>query len=687
MRKSQRVLTAALLVSGLFGVAAPAAGDSTGSPLTLSDTAAGPATGASDLSKLSLEDLMNIEVTSVSKTRQRIADAPAAVYVITQEEIRRSGMTSIPELLRMVPGMEVSRLNGSEWAVSARGFNDLYANKLLVLMDGRAIYTPLFGGVFWREQDYILDDLDRIEAVRGPGATLWGANAVNGVVNIISKSARDTQGGLVEARYGTDEAIGAVRYGGKIDAETYYRVYAKYRTHDDFDFAGGEEAHDGFDTVRSGFRIDRYAGVESTLTVQGDVFSNRAGQNVIAPVLMPASVAYLPGTFDESGGNLLGRWTHKDGPDSEFMVQAYVDRFYNAYPGYPVEQNTFDIEFQHSFRLSRSQQFTWGGDYRYVNDALAPSRVIVAEPANRDAQQGSLYVQDNIALVPERLHLFVGSKLEVNSYSGLEVEPGVRVLWTPNEHHSVWGAISHAVRTPTRADEDTTDIYSVVATPSLPAFLTARGNVGLDSEKLTAYELGYRFEPAKRVSIDIAGFYNRYDDLITYTTGDPTVFEPSPGPHLVIPIRTHNVLFGETYGFELSGMARLSDALRVSASYSYFETALHSHRADVSAEHQELVTEGSAPQNQFQLRAYYDVSRNIELNGAAYYQDNLAGLGVRAFWRVDAGITWRPTRDVEISAGIQNALDNNHPEWVNGVDLSAVTEVPRSIYAQVTWRF
>jgi len=401
--------------------------------------------------------------------------------------------------------------------------------------------------------------------------------------------------------------------------------------------------------------------------------------------LTPPSVVYRDNTFDESGGNLLGRWTHKGANDSEFMLQMYIDRYYRAYPIDPVAQNTFDIEFQHTFKPSHDQRFTWGGGYRLVNDSIQSTSVVAVDPAHRNAQQGNLYGQDDIALVPDRLHLFLGSKFEVNSYSGFEVEPGARMLWTVSEHQSAWASVSRAVRTHSRADEDATAIFGATPTQTLPAFLSATGNVGLEAEELTAYELGYRCEPFKQLSIDIATFFNHYDDLITYTAGDPPTFSPAPIPHLVIPLRSHNALSGETYGVEASATAKITEDFRIATSYSLFQAAIH--RQDESAAAQEQVFEGSAPHNQFQIRAYYDLTRKVELNAAAYYVDNLSALGVPGYWRLDAGVTWHPTKDLDLSVGVQNALDNNHPEWSNGVDLDQITQAPRTVYAQATFRF
>ncbi|HVT88853.1 MAG TPA: TonB-dependent receptor [Tepidisphaeraceae bacterium] len=644
-----------------------------------------PSESTPELVNMSLEDLMNVEVTSVSKTKQRIADAPAAVYVIAQEDIHRSGISNIPELLRMVPGMDVARVNGSEWAISSRGFNDIYANKLLVLMDGRAVYTPLFGGVFWSQIDYLAADLNRIEGIRGPGATLWGANAVNGVVNITSKTANETQGAIFKTRVSNENTATAFRYGGKLDPETYYRVYGKYRTIDNQTFANGDDAHDGWDSFTSGFRIDRNPSSDNTYTLQGDVFSNRAGQTLNKPLFTPPFSKSIFPTFDESGGNLLGRWTHKNGDDSEFSLQAYVDRFYRAAPPAKVDQNTFDIEAQHDFQLSPNHHLTWGIGYRFVSDAVENSDNVFTDPTHRDAHQANLFAHDKITLQSERLYLFLGSKLEANTYSGLEVEPGARLLWTPNKQHSIWGAVSQAVRTPARVDENISSSFAMLPTQTLPLLLSSKPNPGLESEHLTAFELGYRFQPNKRFSFDVSTFFNQYDDLIGYTSGDPITVDPSPIPHLNQQIRAHNALYGETYGAEVSGTLGITDNWRISTSYSFLQASIHHHGSAISG--QEDSIQGSSPRNQFQIRSYYDITRNLELNVSAYYMDNTPAWDVSAYWRLDAGVTWRPNENTELSIGIQNALDNHHPEFGGPSQTNLATEIPRTIYMQASWKF
>jgi iron complex outermembrane recepter protein len=648
-----------------------------------------PATGDPDFTKLDLEGLMNVPIYSVSKAQQTLAQAPAAATVITQDEIRRSGMDSIPELLRLVPGLDVARINASQWAISSRGFNDLYANKLLVMMDGRSVYTPLFSGVYWDTLDYIMPDLDRIEVVRGPGATLWGTNAVNGVINITTKSAKDTQGLLVTGEGSNIDAIGGVRYGGRIDDVTWYRVYGKYRTTDDFDFANGDNAHDGWDSVRGGFRIDREAGDKDTLTLQGDIYAERVGQTLNVPtVIPPAFKTTQDVTSNFSGGNVLARWSHRISETSDFTVQAYYDRLQRGDAQLGYDLNTFDLDFQHRFALTKHQEIIWGADVRFLSDSIQNVNpgIGVFDPTHRDDYLVSGFIQDDITLVPDRLHFILGTKLEDNSYSDFEIQPSARVLFTPNDRNTIWGAVSRAVRTPSRWEQDSRIVFATVPTTpaGVPGEIDTFGNRNFDSEDMIAYELGYRVQATPALSLDLSAFYNSYDNLRSGTLGTPS-FTPTPAPHLLLPVALGNDIDGETYGGEVAATWKVNDMLRLVASYSFLEVQLHRGAGvDATLEH---TYEGTSPRNQFQLRSYLDVTKNLEVNAALYYVDNVRTGNIPAYARVDAGVTWRPKDNLEVSVGVQNLFDNRHPEFNDGLFLTSPTEIPRTYFAQLTWRY
>jgi iron complex outermembrane receptor protein len=657
-------------------------------PVRAQEDDAGPALKNEDLFKLSLEDLMNVEITSVSKQKQKVSQAPAAVAVISQDDIRRSGLNSISELLRLSPGLNVARLSGSITAISSRGFNDVYANKLLVVMDGRTLYTPLFSGVYWDAADYVLADLERIEVVRGPGATLWGANAVNGVINITSKSARDTQGWLVTGRAGNEEYDSSARYGGKIDDKTFYRIYGKWRDVDNFQLANGDDSHDGWDSLRGGFRIDRYATDKDTLTFQGDVFTSRLGQDLSLPSFMPPTFRTArDSTASESGGNVLARWTHVISDVSDFSIQAFYDRFEIKDPQLAYKQDTLDIDFQHRFSPFTHQEVIWGAGFRFLADDLGDSDVMQFSPHNRDDYIANAFLQDDLTLIPDRVHLFLGTKVEMNSYSGLEVQPSVRVLYTPDEKNSFWLAVSRAVRTPSRFEEDGKITLNRAVDPNSGLGVTAdtRGNTGLESEKLFAYEIGYRTQPSKALTVDIAAFANVYDDLRSFDPAGPSLEFTPPVPHIRIPVDVQNKLRGESYGVEIAANWNVTQDWRLSASYTYLTLQLHQSSSSTDIVNQDLI-EGSSPRNQFQLHSYYNITKDLELNSSLYYVEHLRSGDVPSYVRLDAGVTWRPKDGLELSVGVQNALDDRHPEFGNSLN-TASSEVPRSVYAQLLWRF
>jgi iron complex outermembrane receptor protein len=514
-----------------------------------------------ELKQLSLEELMGVEVTSVSKKEEKLFDAAAAIYVITQEDIRRSGATSIPEALRNVPGLEVVRLNANTWQISARGFVTT-ANKILVLIDGRSVYTPLFAGVFWDVQDTLLEDLDRIEVIRGPGGTLWGANAVNGVINIITKSAKETHGWLLTGGGGTEErAFGGARYGGKLGENARYRFYAKYFNRDDMVFPDGRDAADQWQMGQGGFRVDWDASEKNLLTLQGDLYVGEVGGQVVASPTPP----FLSMTdASVGGGNLLGRWTHHVSDISNVQLQVYYDRTERRIPGFFSEdRDTFDVDVQHRFPWGRRHDIIWGIGYRYTQDKVDSSFSVSVDPAQRATDLLSLFMQDDITLLPNRLRLTLGSKFEHNDFSGFEIQPNVRLAWTPSARQTVWAAVSRAVRTPTRLE---LDIHlSAVQIPSMPPIvLRVFGNPDFVSEELLAYELGYRVQPYPRLSLDIAAFYNVYDNLLSLEGPGPPQLSP---PVVVIPFTQANKLQGETHGVEVLANYHLADWWRWQVGY------------------------------------------------------------------------------------------------------------------------
>jgi iron complex outermembrane receptor protein len=642
---------------------------------------------ATDLTTSTLEDLMNLEVTSVSKKEEKLFQSAAAIYVITQEEIRRSGLTTIPDLLRRVPGLQVARIDGGKWAVSARGFNGRFTNKLLVLIDGRSVYTPEYSGVYWEAQDVLLDDVERIEVIRGPGGALWGANAVNGVINIITKDTRDTQGGLVTTGGGSElRGFGSVRYGGKLGDAAAYKVYAKYFNRHGLVDAAGNYANDGQQALRSGGRVDWDLNDHNLLSLEAEIFRTNIRETSIA--ISPAA-PFAPGINTAgvfSGGHIMGRWTKTISQRSESALQVYYDRSNHDVHDLQRSINTFDVDFQHHLPLGKRQDFVWGLGYRAIADNYNGTSASPFQftPKEKTVHLFSAFAQDEFTLIKDTLRLTLGTKLEHNDYTGLEVQPTARLLWTPSDHQTIWGAVSRAVRTPSRAERDVRINAAAFPVGSRStAIIAFFGNEDTTSEELLSFELGYRVRPASKLSLDIATFYNSYDRLMTLVPGD-SFFETQPTPpHFVISRRFANALRGETFGAEVAVAWRPTHFWNLNGAYSLLQMQLHIDSASPTDEQ----TEGRNPEHQFQFHSTLTLPRNFELDTSLYHVSSLVTNGVPSYTRLDARLGWRFTENVELSMAMQNLLDKQHPEF--GGDLTGVLnrEVPRGAYGKITWRF
>jgi len=615
---------------------------------------------------------MNIEITSVSKRPQKLQEASAAVFVITQEDIRRSGATSIPEALRMVPGLQVARIDASKWAVTSRGFNSRFSNKLLVLLDGRSAYTPLFSGVYWHTQDTLLEDIDRIEVIRGPGATLWGANAVNGVINIITKHSKDTQGGMVTAGGGTEErAFGSVRYGGKSDENTWYRAYAKYFNRDEAVFPSGDNASDDWQALRGGFRMDRKVRGRDFLTLQGDIFDGNSGEEISLPT--PTGVRTFDHTIDFKGANLVGRWERTLSDDSNFALQVYYDRADFDTEPVNTARDTFDIDFHHESLLGEVHEIIWGLGYRFTRDKIDNASSTMFMPDRNNDNLWSAFVQDNISLFEDSLCFILGSKFEHNDYTGFEIQPNIRFIWTPKESHSLWAAVSRAVRTPSRGERDVMTYYSF---PAQGIGFWAYGNDDFDSEDLMAYELGYRIMPLAQLSLDIATFYNSYDNLRTIELGGRL-------PDLRLDV--DNKMKGSTYGVELAIDWRMVKWWRLTGAYTFLrmQLDLYGDSTDPASKN----AEGENPHHQASIRSSMDLGENLELDVWARYMDNLPSQNVPSYVTLDVRLGWKLQKDLELSLVGQNLLDSQHPEFFSEILETTPTEVKHGVYGKITWRF
>ncbi len=631
---------------------------------------------------------MDMPVTSVTKEQSTVGRLSAAVFVITSEMIRRSGATTIPEALRMAPGLDVAQVNSNTWAISSRGFNWTFGNKLLVLIDGRTVYNHDFSGVYWDVQDVVLEDIDRIEVVRGPGGTLWGANAMNGVINIITKSSKDTQGAYVMAGGGSHElGMEVVRYGGKIGDDLTYRVYEKY-----FDRGPNvtepevslpEPISDAWQQGRFGFRADWQPGRDKAnlITVLGDHYVGSTDNSVI-----PFSGVAL-GSFNDralpehlTGEDLLFRWRHVYDDDSDWTFQTYYDNYMRSDAEQTEIDRTFDVDVQYRFRLSRRHTITCGAGFRNVESYLTGGDQLgnwfphPAETTNYTSQ----FVQDEIAIVADRLTFTIGTKVEENPYTGLEYQPTARLIWTPDHKHSAWGAISRAVRTPSRIERQST--ISLLPQPDDPLAVVPRisGSDGVLSEAVVAYELGYREQTTEQFSWDVATFYNVYDHLIIGPPAGDPFLEMSPlAPHIVYPLMYVNEAGGDTYGIELSSTYAVSKRWRITGQYTLFEMNLFDDPSN------DYVDED--PKNQFYVRSSWDVRENLEFDMILRYVDRLVADDVPSYLTMDLRLAYRPRKNLELSVVGQNLLQEQHQEYNGGITTYA-TDVPRGVYGMITWR-
>jgi iron complex outermembrane receptor protein len=636
------------------------------------------------LTDLSIEDLMNVHVTSATKEDQTLSQVAEAIFVIGQEDIRRSGATNIPDLLRMVPGLDVAQINANTWAISARGFNSQFANKLLVLVDGRAVYTPLLGGVDWDTVDVTLEDIDRIEVIRGPGGTVWGNNAVNGVINIITKKAQDTQGATVTGGGGTiGQGFGTAQYGGSIKEGTAYRVFTNYLTHDPFPAIGGGSGGDGWHLLHGGFRVDSDLSGTDTLTLQGDLYAGDEGESIVHSILSP------PENLNEfrhtglSGGNVLGRWNRKFSTQSDLTVQFYFDRYMRTGPESRELRNTVDFDLRHHVVLSPRHDLTWGLGYRYSADQTVGTIDQAFVPADRSGQLWNFFLEDQITLQPDVLHLYLGTKLENNYFTGFVLEPSIRLAWSVSKRQTLWASISDADRAPSRHDLNL--VATLAALPG-PSEVVLLGNPKLQSEGVVAYELGYRTEINNRISIDLATFVNSYRNLESQEPL-PSYFEPDTSPPLlVLPKSFANNIHGTTAGAEASVQWKVTNWWTLSPGYSFLEMDLHTNLDSLDTT-TVPDTQGSNPGHQAQLRSHLKLPHGLEWDSSAYFVGALPAQLVPSYTRLDSMLTWKLSERGQLSIVGQNLLADRHVEADDTYAVVNSSEVKRTAYIKFAWHF
>jgi iron complex outermembrane receptor protein len=632
---------------------------------------------------------MNVDVTSASKKEQKMSRVPAAIFVITQEDIRRSGATNIPDLLRMVPGLEVAQVTPSVWAISARGFNSQYSNKLLVLIDGRTVYTPLFSGVYWDTQDVPLDSIERIEVIRGPGATVWGTNAVNGVINIMTKIAGETPGGIATSEGGTlDYGGGMARYGGRLGSRGAYRAFADGFEIGPFLTPNHQNAQDDWYRFHGGFRIDEDVTAKDSLTMEGEAVRGNAGEMVTTIVsLLPPVNANLDLRDRFSGWSLLGRWKHVLSQGSETTLQAYFDRSNRGDTTYGYGLNTFDVDFQHHGVWHRRQDFVWGLGYRVSSDNSAREFRFSANPQTLTYQIFSSFVQDEIAVHPDHLYISVGTKLEHNYFNGFNLQPTARVTWAPEGRDMFWAAVSGAQRTPSRGETAVRDNEAVYPGPdNLPILISVFGNPAQKNEHLIATEAGFRKAFTERLSFDSALFFNHYQELISGEPGATRLETDPPPVHLLMPVAIANLLHGETHGIEAFASVKLADRWTLSPGYTFL--TMHLHRdptgLDVGSGPE---TEGGIPNQQAQLRSNVNLPWHWQWTTSAYFVGRLAAPKIASYTRLDANLAWQPSDKMSLGLVGQNLLQGLHQEYSGSVLTVTPSLVRRSAYARLTWRF
>src|SRR5690554_177995 len=601
------------------------------------------------LKRLSLEELMNIDITIVSKRPQQLFNAPASVHVVSGEDIKRSGATRIPEALRLAPIMEVAQIVPVQWAISTRGFNSGLANKLLVLIDGRSIYSPLFAGVFWDMQNVFMNDIDRIEIIGGPGATVWGANAVNGVINIVSKNAGDTKGLFVEGIGGTElRGLGGIRYGGSINSEIDYRVYGKYVLRDGAVNTTGGDIESEWTLGQGGFRLDWKPAEINKFTLQGDLYKSKLSlKNQDDPFV--------------SGGNIIGLWTNYISETSDFTLQLYYDYVHrNVIGAYNDILNTFDVDFKHHFLLGTINNITWGGGYRLHEDNFMPGTIIF-DPQKISLQIFNAFIQDEIQLLKDRLYLTIGSKFEHNDYTGFEFQPGVRFLWNINDLQTFWAAVSRAVRTPSRIDRNW-------VIPNVSS-----GSPDYKSEELLAYELGYRIHPSSSISVSLAAYYNMYDNIRSVET----IITPPPA-RLVF----GNGFEATTFGGDIKIDSKIFNWWLIRVGYSHIQ--IDFDKKPGSTDNSNGTTEAADSRHNFLLNSSMDLPANFKLDIIFRYVSDIENpvSHVPEYSELDLRVAYQLTPSIEVSVTGQNLLHDHHPEF--GVE-TEWQRIERSIYGKVTF--
>lgn len=648
------------------------------------------ASNPAGLADASLEELMNIEVTSVSKKPQRLASTAASVFVITAEDIRRSGITILPELLRLAPGVQVARLAAGGWAISIRGFNDAYANKLLVLIDGRSVYNEFYSGVFWDTLNTSVDDIERIEMIRGPGAAMWGTNAVNGVINVITKSAKVTQGGLIAGGGGSEAtSTGSVRYGGEV-AGAYMRVGAQNVTYDPFSLLDSSSPSRGSVNRGGDFRLDWDVSAKDSLQVSGGIYNSSLGLMVPSATVSAPNAPAADDHINTSGGNVVARWQRTISETSSIEVHFSYEHMLRNDPQDIAAIRSIDFGFQQHLLAGSRNDVIWGVTIRDDNFHSTPTPALTINPSNASRDEAAVFGQDEIALVPDKLKFIVGAQISRTATVGYAIQPTGRLLWTPTDTLSTWIAVSRAVRTPSLEERGLDFLEPPIAIPSgspyIPSLLgiaNALGNPAARSETVLAYEAGQRVQASRSISFDVSTFYSVYHHLASFSTGVPVLQFASGMPYLIIPVTSGNDRFGESYGAELASTWNATSRWRLTGGYSWLRVETRPYAGVVNTDE---FPPGASPHHQWDLRSNFDLTRTVQIDTALYYYAGMRQAGIPQHLRGDLRIGWRPSPKIEFSIGVQDAFEANHLEGQD-TRFGQISQVPRNFYGKATWRF
>lgn len=662
--------------------------------LSFSPVLAAPQDTAVDteLADLGIEELLRMKVKTAFRKEQDLQQVPAAIFVLTSDDIRRSGATSVPEALRMVPGLNVARIGSSSWAITSRGFAGRFANKLLTMVDGQSIYTPTFGGTYWDTHgQMMLEDIDRIEVIRGPGASLWGANATNGVINIITKKSSDTQGLLASGGAGSyEQGFASLRYGDKLGENTTYRVFSKYFSRDDLPAEDDLVENDQWSQISYGVRVDSELTPADKLMFKAEGYNSNEDERLSKYVATPPFTEVETDSSDNDGASVLAKWSHKISADSDFDLQTYYDFAGRDELEGNQKQNTFDIDFQHRFTPFARNEIVWGAEYRYTETSIDSEFFSVSGQTFSSTPDLNLYtwfIQDEITLIPKTLALTAGSKFEHNDFTGLEYQPSVRMAYTPTDRQTFWASFTRAVRTPTLAEEDVQAVIAANPNPFPPppgVLTTIYGNSGYESENFNVYEIGYRGQTTKSSALDVTAFISDMTDANTIEpTGQPGLaFDSNGVPYIANSLEFENLGEPTLYGVEVSLNYQLLDWWRLISFYTWFHPDSETESSSQDPVFKSNL-EGLNPENQYGIRSQMNIGEDIEVDAFLRYVDQLDAVDVDAYTELDIRLGYNGFEGVQLSVVGQNLIDNQHMEFVDSFVQNGRIANKRGVFGQV----